>query len=640
MSKCQAPSPLIRRKNINSIKEFIKSRRTFIILSCLFLLGLFLRIHRISIKSIWLDEAFSIWVARFDLKRCLDWIIRIDQHPPFYYILLNFWMRLFGTAPAAVRGLSVLFGLLALPFFYGACKRFLGNRTALIALFLLVISPFHIQYSQETRMYSLLVLSTAAGLYFLACLLMPDEGKRSGKGSAFFIWAGYAVSQTCVMLTHNIGLIFFPLIINTVVLGSLVLRRAGTSKSLFPGLEQKGFLGKWLIGQGFSLLLWLPWLGPFIRQTLRVRGDFWLSFPTWESIYYTFQNFNFAFLPREIPLPAAWNIFYWGLAFLGILALRKKIGTLLLFLLLFLGPMLGEWLASFFRPVFLDRTLIAGTLTYYMLLAAGMNSLTRPGLLFKSKKAGSRIILSVILILVLIPATGSFVVFYVFHQNEGWSGAAEHVAKKIKPDDIIIFNATWTQIPFDYYYHAYKKKNQEKGLPVDLFDRNVLEPKMALTDIPYMISLLRDKERICLVYSHDWFTDPDQIIIRTLDHAMIMKERKRFPGIGVFWFEPRPGGWDKGRIMDWLKKRAYTFRYQDAKAREVSVAGTFNLWYPRQEHRMKKDERGIWSLSLDIPRGRNEYLFVVDNREWKPDPRNPDKVPNGWGFSNSVIIMK
>jgi len=45
-------------------------------------------------------------------------------------------------------------------------------------------------------------------------------------------------------------------------------------------------------------------------------------------------------------------------------------------------------------------------------------------------------------------------------------------------------------------------------VPVDLFDRGVLEPKMAASDLSRLRALIQGRERVWLVYSHDWYTDP------------------------------------------------------------------------------------------------------------------------------------
>jgi 1,4-alpha-glucan branching enzyme len=70
-------------------------------------------------------------------------------------------------------------------------------------------------------------------------------------------------------------------------------------------------------------------------------------------------------------------------------------------------------------------------------------------------------------------------------------------------------------------------------------------------------------------------------------------------------------------------------------AKNVSVAGTFNNWVADKD-RLKKDSKGVWRVTLSAPAGKHEYKFVVDG-QWKEDPANPNKTPDPYGGTNSVI---
>jgi mannosyltransferase len=66
----------------------------------------------------WLDETFSVWLASHSVVDMLQWIVKIDQHPPLYYLLLHYWIALNGDTPYNVRLLSVLFGAGTIPIIY------------------------------------------------------------------------------------------------------------------------------------------------------------------------------------------------------------------------------------------------------------------------------------------------------------------------------------------------------------------------------------------------------------------------------------------------------------------------------------------------------------------------------------------
>ena len=113
------------------------------------------------------------------------------------------------------------------------------------------------------------------------------------------------------------------------------------------------------------------------------------------------------------------------------------------------------------------------------------------------------------------------------------------MAENVQPDDLIVFNATWVQIPFEYYYRHYDLDTELRGLPVDLFDRGVLEPLMETSDIPHLHALVDGRLRLWLVYSHDWYTDATEIIPREIGRSLREVERRPFAGLEVIRYEAR-----------------------------------------------------------------------------------------------------
>src|SRR5258705_3967471 len=59
-------------------------------------------------KSLWLDEAYSVLVAKQHFSEMLV-SLRHDTHPPLYYLLLSIWTKLFGDVEIALRSLSGVF---------------------------------------------------------------------------------------------------------------------------------------------------------------------------------------------------------------------------------------------------------------------------------------------------------------------------------------------------------------------------------------------------------------------------------------------------------------------------------------------------------------------------------------------------
>jgi hypothetical protein len=144
-------------------------------------------------------------------------------------------------------------------------------------------------------------------------------------------------------------------------------------------------------------------------------------------------------------------------------------------------------------------------------------------------------ILAALLVLSLVGA----VRYYFFFEKEEWAKAAGYIAGSVQPDDLILFNASWVQIPFEYYFRDYQSSAALHGLPVDLFDRGELEPQMTEADIATIAAAVNGRRRVWLVYSHDWYTDPQQIIPRELNRLMRRTDQQDFRDLRIMRFETR-----------------------------------------------------------------------------------------------------
>ena len=561
------------------------------------LLGGGLRIFQIANKGLWLDEAFSVWLGWQPLGQMWGWLLRIDQHPPLYYTLLHFWMYL-GDSAGTVRLLSALLGTLTIPVIYCLSRRLLGSSAGLLAALILAVSPFHVRFAQETRMYTLLTFNASLAMLALVYLLTDPRSAGMPIGSqlaAFYrtwrdaraaergaqkrrasdqiggyqhdlrgttasvtaptrrrwlplseiqtdlAWLAYMLFTAAAALSHN-SAVLFPLATNLFVCGFIFWRRLSPGlRSQNPGRDdaarsrpdaaqviqtRPAGLGppcprNWLLAQLGVFLLWSPWLPGFVTQARGVYAEFWIPKPALATVVATFGTFLSDMLPRR----PAWIDVIWAgfalLAVLGIVALRRRpaIGALLLTLIA--TPLAGEWLVSLKRPIFYDRTLIWASVPLYLLLAAGLGRLRyRPGVL-----AG---------LALLVAVNGLSLNQYYYHfDKEQWQEAAAYVGQKVQDGDLLLFNATWAQIPFDFYYRYNKRPLPEHGAPVDLFDRGVLEPKMTRADLPRLHDLIQGRRRVWLIYSHDWYTDPQHLIPAALGQELNLLEQRQFYGLQV-----------------------------------------------------------------------------------------------------------
>jgi 4-amino-4-deoxy-L-arabinose transferase-like glycosyltransferase len=166
-----------------------------------------LRLYALDKQSLWYDEAFSVYLARMDLGEIAD-RTAADIQPPLYYFLLHGWIRLFGDGEPALRSLSVLFGVLAVPLIYGVGRQLFRRRPAgLLAALLLAVSPLHIWYGQETRMYTLLILLCLLSSYLLLLLAARRDGEnRGGVVGDVGLWLAYTLTSIAALYTHYFAL--------------------------------------------------------------------------------------------------------------------------------------------------------------------------------------------------------------------------------------------------------------------------------------------------------------------------------------------------------------------------------------------------------------------------------------------------
>ena len=145
--------------------------RSSLPLLALLLLAFTLRLHTLDFQPLWFDEGKSVFFANQT-----PWDTAIltagDIHPPLYYWLLHSWAFLAGWSPFALRFLSVCLSLLAVPLIYRLGRLLSGRRlVGLLAALILALSPMHVYYAQEARMYALVAtLGLASTVWLLRAL--------------------------------------------------------------------------------------------------------------------------------------------------------------------------------------------------------------------------------------------------------------------------------------------------------------------------------------------------------------------------------------------------------------------------------------------------------------------------------------
>jgi len=75
------------------------------------------------------------------------------------------------------------------------------------------------------------------------------------------------------------------------------------------------------------------------------------------------------------------------------------------------------------------------------------------------------------------------------------------------------------------------------------------------------------------------------------------------------------------------------------EATSVSLAGSFNGWSQNAIVLVPSSAPGLWTATVPLTLGSHEYMFVVDGRRWIADPTAHAQVDDGFGQTNSVIVV-
>lgn len=75
-------------------------------------------------------------------------------------------------------------------------------------------------------------------------------------------------------------------------------------------------------------------------------------------------------------------------------------------------------------------------------------------------------------------------------------------------------------------------------------------------------------------------------------------------------------------------------------AQKVAVTGDFNNWDADGVPLKAAGKPGLWETELRIPPGVYSYNFIVDGELLVPDPNSTNQMPDGYGGTDSLLLVK
>lgn len=382
------------------------------------------------------DEVISDAIARRPLGELLG-LLRYDNHPPLFYLLLHAVRAVLGGSEWALRVLPAAGSVALVALGAGPVRRLVGERTALLYAGVALCMPVLLIYAHESRMYTLAALAVTAAVAYGA--LAVRGGRRRD-------WIGFGLASLAAAYLHNYALmaVFFA---HAFVLGWVLLRRR---ERLAPCLWTGG-----LVAAGY-----VPWLVRVLAQASQVKGQgFWVPPLSWNGLAEVLlRPFVYKELYPGYPPVRPWMIaalavsaalILWGVldAWRRRDAEARTTGALLL--LVYAGTIAaGAVVSLVVLPVLFHRYLIVCTGVVALLTAMGAARL--PGRASAWAALGAFALLNVT----------TFRDVYTQTLNAPMRQVTTDLRYALLPGDLVITSDSWSLGPSMYYlpeavfYHA------------------------------------------------------------------------------------------------------------------------------------------------------------------------------------------
>ncbi len=128
-----------------------------------------LRLWHLADSCLWFDEIFSVHAAEHPWGEILQFAAADLIHPPLFYALLKLWIGIGGEGVFWMRLLPVTAAVVSIfPFISLIRELKISRRVEIISLLFIIVNGSLLKYSQELRMYSLLMCFSLFSMWLFA----------------------------------------------------------------------------------------------------------------------------------------------------------------------------------------------------------------------------------------------------------------------------------------------------------------------------------------------------------------------------------------------------------------------------------------------------------------------------------------
>lgn len=495
---------------INSLA--FSRRYIWLIAAIIILIAAGLRLRDLGAQSFWNDEGNSYVQATRSFGEIAANAAR-DIHPPGYYWLLALWRGLAGDSEFALRALSAFASVISVAFAYTIGRRLYGPIAGITAALVTALNTFSIYYAQETRMYALLALWGAAGMWALIRFCDRPTARRAallGVINAAGLWTQYA--YPFLMIAQGVVAVLWLIEkMRTEVRGLRTEAKTGRFRS--PITESRSGLSSqssvlspfflYVAANLLAILLYAPWISTALQQitTWPNTGDGTTIF---EALGVTLRWLTFGMTADQLPLPIPMILVLFGLmANRRISAWRLALPAAwaLIPLAIFLA-------AGLYRPDNV-KVLIASQIGLALMIGRGVHVLwtfDAPG-----RRVFTRIAAAASIMWIVITGANLLPPLYAdpAYQRPDYRAIAALIREQARPGDAIILDAPNQAEVFGYYWRV------ASDVPI-----TPLPPGLGGDDAETRAAvdaIVASAERIFVVFWGEAERDPNRVVETTLD---------------------------------------------------------------------------------------------------------------------------
>jgi mannosyltransferase len=153
--------------------------------------------HGIGAPELWRDELATWQAAGRSVPQLVGMLHHVDAVLGAYYLLLHFWMALFGDSATAMRAPSLIAMTAAAGVVAVTARRLGGPTAGLAAGLVFAVIPSVSRYGQEARPYAFVTFFAALATLLLLRAMERPSGRR---------WALYALAIAATGASNLLGL--------------------------------------------------------------------------------------------------------------------------------------------------------------------------------------------------------------------------------------------------------------------------------------------------------------------------------------------------------------------------------------------------------------------------------------------------